>query len=322
MRPSRSDQAPATEPSTRYVPTENGFFVREDARPEWLRQEPRPPRVDEQIGVPVRQEPDRAGVSGSGQRCVRQVDQLSTLLVAEPPQVEARRRPSSRRSRRDARPRRDLAPASPDRTRAGTPGRGASVPPPRSRPVGRPNPRRARGGPPCRRSQVPDGGTRTRSTHRPRVPTKPLAQVAELLHGPRTVEQGRRAAPSAERSISASGVPVAPAERPAPLLPPCLPDAQRIAPVLASRNDVDRHPHQRRLDHRPVLEGVGQRVATEGRETRPQPDIARRGVLGLEAADLLDRLRDGQRCPLEQQLAREQGAVQRRHAEDRFGHRR
>ena len=57
-------------------------------------------------------------------------------------------------------------------------------PAPRSRRAGRPSPRRARTGPRMRRSHVPDGGTRTRSSHRPiAVPRRlstPSASISSL----------------------------------------------------------------------------------------------------------------------------------------------
>ena len=63
-------------------------------------------------------------------------------------------------------------------------------------------------------------------------------------------------------------------------------------------------------------------VAAEPGQPRPQPDVARRRVLRLEAADLLDRLGDGQRRALEQQLAGEERAVEVALGEDPLGHRR
>ena len=82
------------------------------------------------------------------------------------------------------------------------------------------------------------------------------------------------------------------------------------APVLAPRHDVDRHPHQRRLDDAAVLEGRRERVAREVAQSRPQPDVARWRVLRLEAADLLDRVGDRERRAFEEELARQQGAIQ------------
>ena len=71
----------------------------------------------------------------------------------------------------------------------------------------------------------------------------------------------------------------------------------------------------------PVLQGLRQGLAAEAGQPRPQPDVAGRRVLRLEAADLLDRLGDGQRRALQEELAGEQGAVQRALGEDPVGHR-
>jgi hypothetical protein len=74
---------------------------------------------------------------------------------------------------------------------------------------------------------------------------------------------------------------------------------------------VDRRPHEGGLDHAPVLERRGEVPTAEVAQPGPQPDVARRRVLRLEAAHLLDRLGDRQLHPLEEQLSGEQRAVVR-----------
>jgi hypothetical protein len=73
---------------------------------------------------------------------------------------------------------------------------------------------------------------------------------------------------------------------------------------------VDRRPHQRRLDDGAVLERPRQVFALEAGDPRPEADVPRWCVLGLEAADLLDRLGERQPRPREQQLTLEQRAIE------------
>ena len=63
-------------------------------------------------------------------------------------------------------------------------------------------------------------------------------------------------------------------------------------PVVGRRHHVDRGAHDGRLDDGPILERPGQ-LRSEVLEPAPQPDVARRGVLRLQAADRFERL--GQR---------------------------
>jgi hypothetical protein len=81
----------------------------EDAGPIGFRQEARATGVDEQAGVPVRQEADRRRCRGVGQRRVGQIDELATVLVAKPPQREVIAGPL-RIDNGDACPRGDVAP--------------------------------------------------------------------------------------------------------------------------------------------------------------------------------------------------------------------
>jgi hypothetical protein len=96
---------------------------------------------------------------------------------------------------------------------------------------------------------------------------------------------------------------------------------QRERPVVARGDRVDRHAHERRLDDRAPLERARQRTALELRHPRPQPDVHRRRVLRLQAADSGDRLRDWGGRGLEQPLAREHRAVELARAEDALDHR-
>ena len=73
---------------------------------------------------------------------------------------------------------------------------------------------------------------------------------------------------------------------------------------------MDGRPHQRPLHDRPALESARQLLAAEVLEARPQPDVRVRRVLVLDAAQALERPRDGQRRAFEEQLPGEQRPVQ------------
>jgi hypothetical protein len=73
---------------------------------------------------------------------------------------------------------------------------------------------------------------------------------------------------------------------------------------------MDRAPHERRLNDRAALERGGQRSALEPLEPRPQADVHRRRVLGLDPGDPLERPRQRHPAALEQQLAGEQRPVE------------
>jgi hypothetical protein len=73
---------------------------------------------------------------------------------------------------------------------------------------------------------------------------------------------------------------------------------------------VDGVAHQRRLHERPPLERPRQRVAFKALDARPEADVPGRGVLRLQAADLLDGAWEPEAPPLEQQLPCEQRSVQ------------
>jgi hypothetical protein len=85
-------------------------------------------------------------------------------------------------------------------------------------------------------------------------------------------------------------------------------------------DEVDRAPHERRLDDPSLLQRDRQVIALERRQPGPEADVAGRGVLRLHAADLGDGALDGHRRTLEEQLPGEQRPVQVALREGPFGH--
>ena len=77
-----------------------------------------------------------------------------------------------------------------------------------------------------------------------------------------------------------------------PLLAAALAGRRRPRPPVARGDEMDRCPQQRPLDNRAPLERPRQRIAVEVLKPRPQSDVHRRRVLGLDAADALERLRN------------------------------
>ncbi len=71
-----------TRPSTRTVPTENGFFEVKIRGAVRLGKEAGPSRMGEHRRIPVRQEAHRGRRVGVRQRGVGQVDELSAGIVA------------------------------------------------------------------------------------------------------------------------------------------------------------------------------------------------------------------------------------------------
>ena len=203
IRPSLSDHAPGDDAVDEVRPHGERVLRREDARPVLLRQQPGPSRVDQQVRIPVRQEPH-------GRRACRDP---AAGRRAGPPAGRHPRRGSDRRSRlacgllggrdRDPGPGCDVLATPRVRTRAGTPARCAPGRRPRWRSAG-PTQSSARARRSARRrSHVPAGGTRTRSTHSPSVPTKPVARSPSSLtvRGPSArAARMRSAAASMSRS--------------------------------------------------------------------------------------------------------------------------
>ncbi len=87
---------------------------------------------------------------------------------------------------------------------------------------------------------------------------------------------------------------------------------------------MDGRAHDRRLHDPAALEGSSEIVAFEAVHPRPQADVHRRRVLRLEPAHALEDPGDRRAGPLEQELAREQSAVELAPGQDSFpggGHR-
>ena len=113
------------------------------------------------------------------------------------------------------------------------------------------------------------------------------------------------------------------AQPPAVVVQPDLP--ARVAhaganrPVVARRDEVDGEPYERALDDGPAFEGARQRTALKALDARPQPDVRGRRVLGLDAADALERLRKRRPLAGKEQLPLEQRAVELALGEDSLG---
>ena len=82
---------------------------------------------------------------------------------------------------------------------------------------------------------------------------------------------------------------------------------------------MNRAAQQRPLNHPALLERGRQRRAAEVAHARPEADISRWRVLRLQSADALDRLDQWQRRALEQELAREQRAIELACGQDALG---
>ena len=80
--------------------------------------------------------------------------------------------------------------------------------------------------------------------------------------------------------------------------------------VVVPRHDVERRPHERGLDHAPLLECAVQRGRVERGQARPQREVRRRGLLGLQAADPLDRGDRSDSGSFEKELPGERGAIE------------
>ena len=61
-------------------------------------------------------------------------------------------------------------------------------------------------------------------------------------------------------------------------------------------------------------------AALEARESGPEPDVARRRVLRLQPADLLDGLLDAERRSFEEELTCEERPIQGALGQDALGH--
>ena len=171
-----------------------------------------------------------------------------------------------------------------------------------------------------RRSHVPAGGTRTRSTHSPSVPTKPVARSPSSLtvRGPSARAARMR---SAAASMSRSPTPLT---RMA-VLRHCSRRAWRTPSAKGqySRREtmwiVTRMSVAWMIDR--SSNAAVRAAAFEAGEPRPQPDIPGRRVLGLQAADLVHGVRDRQCRTFKQQLSCQERAVQGALRQDLVSHR-
>jgi hypothetical protein len=101
--------------------------------------------------------------------------------------------------------------------------------------------------------------------------------------------------------------------------PPLLtrwPDPGGEVPVVARRDDVDGRAHERPLHCTPPLERTREIAEREALEHRPETDVRRRGVLGLQTGDPLERAPDRDPGAGEKELAGEDSAVERPRRED------
>ena len=136
----------------------------------------------------------------------------------------------------------------------------------------------------------------------------PAEQLLDLLPAGSGPARGRREPRAASRSSRARARRGASRSHQLALARSSI--AERERPVVAARDEVDRGPHQRRLDDRPPLERARECVALEPVQPRPQADVHRGRVLRLDPADPLERPRDRRPRPLQQVLAGEEGPVQ------------
>jgi hypothetical protein len=97
---------------------------------------------------------------------------------------------------------------------------------------------------------------------------------------------------------------------PQPPVLPERPDPGDEHRIVTRRDHVDRRPHQCPLDHPAPFECHGQLTSFESLQPRPQADVPRGGVLGLETADLFQGPRQGIPRPLQEQLTGQQSPIQ------------
>ena len=175
------------------------------------------------------------------------------------------------------------------------------------------------------RPHRPRGGTwtsgtpvRTACSSAEPVPIRPARQevVAERLEGPRLlVDEG------AAHRHDLVEVDACQALAELALLDPIHDrlDERPEAPRVPGGDEVDRPAHQRHPHDGPIDQQVGELLAPEVHEAGPEPDV--RGVrgLGLHPDEMLERRRDRQRGPAQEELSIERGAVQGADAEGLAG---
>src|SRR5207244_9199071 len=93
-----------------------------------------------------------------------------------------------------------------------------------------------------------------------------------------------------------------------------------VVRIVAGARDVEGDPKKRRLDDLVLLERTRQLLLAETDQPSPQRDVRRLGPLRLNRAELLERLRDAELAPVEQQLTLEERAVQLPERENALGH--
>ena len=73
---------------------------------------------------------------------------------------------------------------------------------------------------------------------------------------------------------------------------------------------MQRRPHQGRFHDLPAVDSTRELVALEARNTRPERDIRRRRPLSLKAAQTLDRVDHIDLLAFQQELPRQERAIQ------------
>ena len=258
----------------------------EDPRPVLLGQQAGPARVDEQRRVPGGQEARRRGRVRIRQRAAGDVEQLlAGRLRAERPQLEPPEHSAERRER-EAREARDVL------ARGGAEAGQVAA----HEQVHRVALAHVRLADPVRRGRV--------EVRAPALPgarrwdardVEPLVDAARALPPEQRLDLGAAEAAAGQLAAQpASGGGHRPPGRlgvdAQQVLAPRGADGDRQRPVVGARDEVDRRAHQRALHDLPALERAGEGGALEALEPRPQADVHRRRVLGLDAADALQRV--------------------------------
>ncbi len=293
----------------------------EDAAAVALGQDLGAPGVHQQVGVPGGQEAGRGRRALLGQGRAGQVEQLPALLVAEPAGPDPLQH-RAQRGQGQAGPAAQVAEgrrAEPGQVAADQVLEGVGLgDPPGPEPVG---------GQPVEVGPAALPGARRRDPDH--VHPEPDA-VPYRLGEPGGGEQpgqlglagragGEPFADQGGGGLDVDALQLAP-RRPGPPVAAGAPDGLGERRVVGGRDDVDGDPQQGRLHRPPLLQRPGELLAAEVAQPRPEADIGRGGVLGLEPGDLLERGRDGEGRALEEQLAGEQGPVELAGREHTLGH--
>ena len=280
--------------------------VREDGRSQLVGQHALAPSVAEQAGVPRGQEADRSlGVGGREGR-PRHVDQELAGLVAEAAHRQTVEHGLGLAGRK----------AGPARDVGGTGGTEAEQVPAdevllggRRFDGGRAQPGlggRVAVGP----APLPGPGRRHPDEVHPQADgghRRPADRVVEL--GLRDRAVGQAGAEPLDRRLQV-GLRETLRLHAAPPSPPGLLHRDGEGPVVSGRDEVDGRPQERALHDRTSLQGAGQVGAAEAHHARPEAEVHGRRVLRLDAGHALERAGQRGPSPVEQQLARQQGAVE------------